>query len=157
LAKKKLQEVGTVDEHGDSTMDSSFSSDLDTSSTPPAVVAAPTNVSIWESSFSNKVLVGSGSFFQTYRCQSCDREGHPDEYGEFFAVKRSIKEFRGKKDRGLYLREVAVMESIGQHENIVKHVRAWQEDLHFFIQMECQSQHSERCAQQMKFCRAIGC
>ena len=151
-AKKKLagsSKPASVDEHGDISMDGadgseegnvsniSLSSSLNTStSSPPPPV--DTNISIWETQFTDKVLVGSGSFFQTYRCQSVASEAHPDEYGEFFAVKRSIKEFRGKKDRGLYLREIAVMESIGHHENIVKHIRAWQEDLHFFIQMECQ-------------------
>ena len=54
-------------------------------------------------------------------------------------MKRSLKPFRGKRDRGLYLREVALMESLGSHENIVRHIRAWQEDMHFFIQMECQA------------------
>ena len=84
---------------------------------------------------------GTGSFFETFRCQSCDKSDpvRSDEYGQFFAVKRSLKPFRGKRDRGLYLREVALMESLGSHENIVRHIRAWQEDMHFFIQMECQA------------------
>lgn len=28
------------------------------------------------------------------------------------------------------------MELLGSHENIGEHVRAWQEDMHFFVQME---------------------
>jgi hypothetical protein len=93
--------------------------------------------SIWSTSFCNKQLVGSGSFFETFRCLSCARSGpRAEEFRQFFAVKRSIRAFRGKKDRGVYLREIALMELLGDHENIVRHIRAWQEDLHFFVQME---------------------
>jgi serine/threonine protein kinase len=107
--------------------------------------------SIWSTTFANKQLVGSGSFFETFRCQSISRSGpRADEYGQWFAVKRSLRPFRGKKDRGVYLREIALMEllgspagvgsdgepMIGPHEHIVRHIRAWQEDMHFFVQME---------------------
>jgi hypothetical protein len=81
--------------------------------------------------FTDHKLVGEGSFFQVFRCKGLD--------GNMYAVKKSKAAFKGKADREAYLREVRLVHSLGDHANIVKYYCAWQEQMHFFVQMEnCQ-------------------
>jgi serine/threonine protein kinase len=56
--------------------------------------------------------------------------------GEIFAVKRSRKRFRTKMQRERCLREIQMVASLPEHENIVAQYRAWQEGGHFYIQMD---------------------
>ncbi len=56
--------------------------------------------------------------------------------GEVFAVKRSRKRFRSKLQRERCLREVQMVASLPEMENIVAQYRAWQEGGHFYIQMD---------------------
>ena len=56
--------------------------------------------------------------------------------GEVFAVKRSRKRFRSKLQRERSLREVQMVASLPEMENIVAQYRAWQEGGHFYIQMD---------------------
>ena len=56
--------------------------------------------------------------------------------GEVFAVKRSRKRFRSKLQRERCLREIQMVASLPEMENIVAQYRAWQEGGHFYIQMD---------------------
>lgn len=73
--------------------------------------------------------IGRGSFFQVFR-------GRRKVDGKSFAIKKSIKGFRGKGDRENYLKEIRAVSKQVCHPNIVEYCRAWQEEGHFFIQME---------------------
>jgi serine/threonine protein kinase len=99
------------------------------------------NAAIFASEFSNSVLIGTGQFFQVFRAQLSST-------GELYAVKKSLNLLKGKKDREGYLREVNLLHMLGPHNNIIKHYRAWQEEAHFFIQMEyCVSNLSDYAQQ----------
>jgi len=82
--------------------------------------------------FENHQLIGQGSFFHVHRVKKVGSS-------ERFAIKKSQRQFRGKKDRESYLREVKLMEKIhnlGLHPHIIRYYQAWQEDRHFFVQLE---------------------
>jgi len=79
--------------------------------------------------FVEKKLIGQGHFFEVYRCVERGT-------GRVVAVKRSIREFRGKNDRALYLNEAKTRLPLGTHRNIVDYHKVWQEKMHIYIQME---------------------
>ena len=53
-----------------------------------------------------------------------------------FALKRSKRAFRSKHDRAEYLREIEMVSRLEMHLNIVTYYSAWQEDSHFWQQLE---------------------
>ena len=73
--------------------------------------------------------VGVGSFGEVFRAQSVSN-------GKIYAIKRSRRAFNGRADRETYLREITSVCSLGEHPNIVKYYRAWQENQHFYLQLE---------------------
>ena len=83
----------------------------------------------FDSHFSQPQLVGEGSFFSVFRAVEVAS-------GAEVAIKRSLRTFRGKKDREGYMREWELIRGLGEHPHIVQLVRCWQEELHMFIQME---------------------
>ena len=95
----------------------------------------------FDGSFLQPVLVGEGSFFQVFRATETAT-------GECVAVKRSLRTFRGRKDRQGYMREVQLMKKLGPHPHIVKAHCAWQEELHLYIQMEYLPHTLEQWAEQ---------
>ena len=97
--------------------------------TPSAASAAAAQTITFDGSFLQPVLVGEGSFFQVFRAIEMSS-------GECVAVKRSLRTFRGRKDRQGYMREVQLIKRLGPHPHIVKAHCAWQEELHLYIQME---------------------
>ncbi len=92
----------------------------------------------FEEDFVNHKKVGQGSFFEVFRAES---KSQPPQV---CAIKRSLKSFKGKRDRSHYLREIEMVAGVGRHENIIHYMKAWQEELHFFVQMEfCPSNLSD--------------
>jgi len=84
---------------------------------------------IFEDEFEDHKLVGQGSFFQTFRAKE-------RKTGVFYAIKRSMHTFRGRKERDQMLQEIKLVHMLGPHDNIIKYFRAWQEEQHFFVQLE---------------------
>lgn len=56
--------------------------------------------------------------------------------GHKYCVKRVTEAFRSASQRETCLQEVRAVTNLPAHENVVKYHRAWQEDRHFFAQME---------------------
>ncbi len=56
--------------------------------------------------------------------------------GALSAVKRSRAEFTGRADRSRYLREIHAAAALPEHPHCVRYYRSWQQDRHFFVQME---------------------
>lgn len=116
---------------------------LEDFSSPLARMPLPKLDAIFEMEFDQASKVGNGSFFEVYRA-------HNVKDGRWYAVKKSINPFRGKNDRDLYMREVRLvkcMHELGYHRNMIRYYKAWQEDQHFFVQMEfCDCNLSEYVA-----------
>lgn len=67
--------------------------------------------------------------FQVYEAR--DRKG-----GALCAVKMSKREFFSRVDRDRYMREIQSVACLAEHPNVVNYFRGWQQDSHFYIQME---------------------
>ena len=80
--------------------------------------------------FEQEGFLGSGTFADVYRAREKD--------GKSYAVKKSKRQFRSKKDRNLLMVEVMIMKRLGEAPcpYIVQLVRAWQEDGYFFVQID---------------------
>ncbi|XP_024381698.1 uncharacterized protein [Physcomitrium patens] len=73
--------------------------------------------------------IGRGSFSTVYEAR--DRKG-----GALCAVKMSKREFFSRVDRDRYMREIQSVSCLPEHPNVVNYFRGWQQDSHFYIQME---------------------
>eukprot|EP00596_Hydrurales_sp_CCMP1899_P009863 CAMPEP_0119054310 /NCGR_PEP_ID=MMETSP1177-20130426/74984_1 /TAXON_ID=2985 /ORGANISM="Ochromonas sp, Strain CCMP1899" /LENGTH=1254 /DNA_ID=CAMNT_0007034505 /DNA_START=97 /DNA_END=3861 /DNA_ORIENTATION=+ len=80
--------------------------------------------------FESEGFLGSGNFSDVYKVKEKD--------GKVYAVKKSKRQFRSKKDRALFMGEVNMMKKMIEVpcKNIVKLIRAWQEDGYFFVQLD---------------------
>lgn len=88
---------------------------------------------IYHNDFDEVGLLGSGTFADVYKVQQ--RWG---DQNVFYAVKKSKRQFRSKKDRELLMAEVRAMKLLGQQSAcayVVPFIRAWQEDSYFYVQM----------------------
>ncbi|CAN0481638.1 unnamed protein product [Ectocarpus sp. 12 AP-2014] len=56
--------------------------------------------------------------------------------GRLYAIKRSKREFRGRRDRDRCLLEAKALQRLGQHPGVLRFERAWQEEGHFCLQTE---------------------
>ncbi|CAM9939371.1 unnamed protein product, partial [Choristocarpus tenellus] len=56
--------------------------------------------------------------------------------GRLFAIKRSKREFRSRRDRDRCLLEAKALQRLGQHPGVLRFERAWQEEGHFCLQTE---------------------
>ena len=92
--------------------------------------SADSNVSFTRD-FENHGLLGSGTFADVYRVRAVDGSG-------YYAVKKSRRQFRSKKDREWLLSEVRVMKRLGVEPcaNIVQLIKAWQENGYFYVQID---------------------
>ena len=71
--------------------------------------------------------------------------------GVKYCVKRVTEAFRTTSQRETCLQEVRAVTNLPAHENVVKYHRAWQEDRHFFIQMElCERGAFGACLDRLK-------
>ncbi|KAL3689131.1 hypothetical protein R1sor_015440 [Riccia sorocarpa] len=73
--------------------------------------------------------IGRGSYSTVYEAR--DRRS-----GTHCAVKMSKRQFSSHDDRDHYLREIQSVSCLTEHPNVVKYYRSWQQDSHFYIQME---------------------
>jgi len=81
--------------------------------------------------FVDEGLLGSGTFADVYRVRARATD-------EIFAVKKSKRQFRSRKDREWLLHEVKSMQRVSSEpsEYVVHLVRAWQENGYFYVQVE---------------------
>lgn len=56
--------------------------------------------------------------------------------GRLYAIKRSKREFRGRRDRDRCLLEARALKRLGEHPGVLRFERAWQEEGHFCLQTE---------------------
>ena len=71
--------------------------------------------------------------------------------GARYCVKRVTEAFRSGAARARCLHEVQAVTNLPAHENVVKYHRAWQEDRHFFAQMElCERGSFGGCLDRLK-------
>ena len=84
--------------------------------------------------FENEGLLGSGTFSDCYRVM--DKSD-----GKLYAVKKSKRQFRSRKDRDWLLNEVRAMKALDQEDCafVIHLVRAWQEGGYFYMQVELAS------------------
>ena len=87
----------------------------------------------FEEEYYNMGKIGSGNFSDVF----CVRSRSDSK---FYAVKKSKREFRGRNDRAILMKEVENFKRLGSScDFIINYYRAWQEEGHFFVQMElCQ-------------------
>ena len=74
--------------------------------------------------------LGAGCFSEVWAVRHAER---PDEG---YAIKVSHREFRSRAERDKYLREVRLANDMPAHPNVVEYIRAWQDQRHFYVQME---------------------
>mmetsp|Transcript_2981 Transcript_2981/g.4522 ORF Transcript_2981/g.4522 Transcript_2981/m.4522 type:complete len:1036 (+) Transcript_2981:138-3245(+) len=81
--------------------------------------------------FVNEGIMGSGQFAEVYRV-TCKASGKP------YAVKKSRRKFRSRRDRENLLNEVRVMQIVGAVpcKHIIQFHRAWQESGFVYVQLE---------------------
>ena len=74
--------------------------------------------------------LGRGAFSEVFRCRHL-------ENGQSFAIKKSGKKFRSRREREQLLHEImSVAQFTERHPNIVTYYQSWQEENFFYIQME---------------------
>lgn len=80
--------------------------------------------------FYHEGLLGVGTSADVYKAREKD--------GQLYAVKKIKNPFRSKRDRNVLMGEVTTMKKLGEVpcKNIVRLIRAWQEDGHFFVQVD---------------------
>lgn len=82
-----------------------------------------------ETIFFADIQENCASYWQVYEAR--DRRG-----GTLCAVKMSKREFYSREDRDRYMREIQSVACLAEHPNVVNYFRGWQQDSHFYIQME---------------------
>ena len=80
--------------------------------------------------FYHEGLLGVGTSADVYRAR--------EKNGQLYAVKKIKNPFRSKRDRTILMGEVTTMKKLGEIpcKNLVRLIRAWQEDGHFFVQVD---------------------
>jgi serine/threonine protein kinase len=75
-------------------------------------------------------VLGTGTFADVYKVKDMDNK--------LYAIKKSRRQFRSKKDREWLLSEVRTMKHIGSHpcKYIVQLIKAWQENGFFYVQID---------------------
>ena len=83
--------------------------------------------------FENQGLLGAGTFAEVYKVKRKTGEDKKTIY----AIKKSRRQFRSKRDREWLMSEVVMMKLLGNGHcpYVVPFIRAWQEDSFFYVQM----------------------
>ena len=89
----------------------------------------------FERDFDNLGEIGQGSFSRVYKV----RWRHD---GNMYAVKRTLRPYRSKRDREQYLNEMRMVKTIEANPNIIHYKLAWQEQGFLFMQIELCSRGS---------------
>ena len=80
--------------------------------------------------FENLGILGSGAFSKVFKCRSVHDK-------QLYAIKKSKRQFRSKRDRARYLEEVQTFQLLGPNcPHVLHYHRAWQENGFFYIQSE---------------------
>jgi tRNA A-37 threonylcarbamoyl transferase component Bud32 len=87
---------------------------------------------LFDRDFVNKGIIGSGTFAEVFKCTLKNGSN------ESFAIKKSRRQFRSKRDRAEFLSEVHIMQIVGATEcpYLIQFYRAWQENSYFYVQIE---------------------
>lgn len=87
---------------------------------------------IFERDFDNKGIIGSGTFAEVFK--ATEKGGSHESY----AIKKSRRQFRSRRDRENLLSEVHIMQIVGATAcpHVIQFYRAWQEDGYFYVQIE---------------------
>jgi tRNA A-37 threonylcarbamoyl transferase component Bud32 len=87
---------------------------------------------LFDRDFVNKGIIGTGTFAEVFKCTL--RDGSKESY----AIKKSRRQFRSKRDRADLLSEVYIMQIVGATEcpYVIQFYRAWQENSYFYVQIE---------------------
>lgn len=101
------------------------------------VVVGHTDV-IFSRDFINEGFVGSGTFADVYKVRQTFGSDPLENAQQHYAVKKSKRQFKSKRDRDWLLNEVRVMKLLCLEpcEYIVQFIRAWQEESYFYVQIE---------------------
>jgi serine/threonine protein kinase len=84
----------------------------------------------FDDDFENLGILGSGAFSKVFKCRSIHDS-------KLYAIKKSKRQFRSKRDRARYLEEVQTFQLLGPNcPHVLHYHRAWQENGFFYIQSE---------------------
>ena len=88
---------------------------------------------IFQRDFENQGLLGAGTFAEVYKV----RRKTGEDKMTIYAIKKSRRQFRSKRDREWLMSEVVMMKLLGNGHcpYVVPFIRAWQEDSFFYVQM----------------------
>ena len=76
--------------------------------------------------FENLGILGSGAFSKVFKCRSVHDK-------QLYAIKKSKRQFRSKRDRARYLEEVQTFQLLGPNcPHVLHYHRAWQENGFFY-------------------------
>jgi serine/threonine protein kinase len=89
---------------------------------------------IFSRDFINEGFLGNGTFADVYKV----KQKFGPNRAVAYAVKKSRRQFRSKRDREWLLNEVRFMKIVCMEpcDNVVQFIRAWQEDGYFYVQIE---------------------
>jgi membrane-associated tyrosine/threonine-specific cdc2-inhibitory kinase len=83
----------------------------------------------FNSRYKDQFPIGEGSSCEVYRAVRLDT-------GEDVAIKRYKRPFRGENERASFVRGGALVKELGIHPHIIRYNKCWQENMHFYIEME---------------------
>lgn len=96
----------------------------------PVFQGTPDGKFKFQEEYVNLGKIGMGTFSEVFCVRSRSDQ-------QMYAIKKSKRKFLSKRDRALFMQEVENFQRLGPHcDHIIDYYRAWQEDAHFYIQME---------------------
>ena len=83
----------------------------------------------FEDDFDNLGEIGEGSFCKVFKARS-------KQDGEVYAVKRTLRPYRSRRDRDQLLNEFRMVSTIEANPCVIHYKRVWQEQAHLYQQVE---------------------